>query len=96
MPKPDAPVVWGMQRLKIREDHIWLSEEFFDEDLQPIKIMKAMEIQMLDGKLFPRVWQMRNVDEQDRYTQLTYESLYFKSSLPDSLFTLSSLKQRRR
>ena len=96
LPKPNAPVVWGMQHLKIREDRIWLSEEFYDEDLQPVKIMTAMEIQMLDGKLFPRVWRMRKVDEQDRYTQLTYESLEFKSSLPDRLFTLSSLKQRRR
>jgi outer membrane lipoprotein-sorting protein len=96
MPKPNAPVVWGMQRLKIREDQIWLSEEFFDEDLQPVKIMTAMQIQMLGGKLFPRIWRMRNVDEQGRYTQLTYESLEFKSSLPDRLFTLSSLKQRRR
>ena len=96
MPKPNAPVVWGMQRLKIREDQIWLSEEFFDEDLQPVKIMTAMEIQMLGGKLFPRVWRMRNVDGQDHYTQMTYVSLEFKSSLPDRLFTLSSLKQRRR
>ncbi|MGD9080693.1 MAG: outer membrane lipoprotein-sorting protein, partial [Desulfobacterales bacterium] len=78
------------------EDHIWLSEEFFDEDLQPVKIMSAMEIQMLGGKLFPKVWRMQKVDETDRYTQLTYESLEFKSSLPDRLFTLSSLKKSRR
>lgn len=96
IPKPNAPVVWGMQRLKIREDRIWLSEEFFDEERRPVKIMSAMKIQMLGGKLFPRVWRMRNVDEQDRYTQLTYESLEFKAGLPDRLFTLSSLKQRRR
>jgi hypothetical protein len=73
-----------------------LSEEFFDEDLQPVKIMSAMEIQMLGGKLFPKVWRMQKVDETDRYTQLTYESLEFKSSLPDRLFTLSSLKKSRR
>jgi hypothetical protein len=96
IPKPTAPVVWGMQQLKIREDQIWLSEEFFDEDLKPVKIMTAMEIQMLGGKLFPKVWRMRNVDEENRYTQLSYESLEFKSSLPDRLFTLSSLKQLRR
>jgi outer membrane lipoprotein-sorting protein len=96
IPKPNAPVVWGMQQLKIREDQIWLSEEFFDEDLKPVKIMTAMEIQMLGGKLFPKVWRMRNIDEENRYTQLSYESLEFKSSLPDRLFTLSSLKQLRR
>jgi hypothetical protein len=39
---------------------------------------------------------MRNVDEENRYTQLSYESLEFKSSLPDRLFTLSNLKQLRR
>jgi outer membrane lipoprotein-sorting protein len=96
IPRPNAPVVWGMQRLKIREDQIWLSEEFFDEDLKPVKMMTAMEIQMLGGRLFPKVWRMRNVDEKNRYTQLSYESLEFKSSLPDRLFTLSNLKQLRR
>ena len=44
MPKPDAPVIWGMQMLKIREDHIWLSQEFFDEDLKPVKAMTTLEI----------------------------------------------------
>jgi outer membrane lipoprotein-sorting protein len=39
---------------------------------------------------------MRKTDEPERYTQLTYESLEFKPGLPDRLFTLSSLKQRRR
>jgi outer membrane lipoprotein-sorting protein len=96
LPKPNAPVVWGMQRLKIREDHIWLSEEFFDEEFQPVKIMTASEIQMMGDRLFPKVWRMQKVDEQNRYTQLTYDALEFKSNLPDSLFTLSSLKQRRR
>jgi outer membrane lipoprotein-sorting protein len=96
VPKPNAPVVWGMQRLKIREDQIWLSEEFFDEELKPVKIMSATEIQMLGGKLFPRVWRMQNVDEQNSYTQLSYEALEFKPGLPDQLFTLSSLKQLRR
>ena len=96
IPKLNAPVVWGMQRLKIREDQIWLSEEFFDEDQKPVKLMTAMQIQMLGGKLFPRVWRMRNVDEENNYTQLTYESLEFKPDLPDELFALSSLSQLRR
>jgi len=96
VPKPDAPVIWGMQMLKIRQDLIWLSQEFFDEDLVAVKVMNTLEIQSIDGKLYPRVWRMREVDTEDRYTELTYQSLDFKSDLPDSLFTLTSLRKARR
>jgi outer membrane lipoprotein-sorting protein len=96
MPKPDAPVIWGMQMLKIRQDNIWLSQEFYDEDLKPVKVMTTLQIQMMGGKLYPKVWRMREVDKEDRYTQLTYKSLTFKQSLPDSLFTQTSLRKARR
>jgi len=96
MPKQDAPVIWGMQMLKIREDLIWLSQEFFDEDFKSVKRMTTLEIQMMGGKLYPKVWRMRETDKEDRYTELTYKSLTFKSDLPDSLFTLTSLRKARR
>ncbi len=96
MPKPNAPVVWGMQKLKIREDLIWLSEEFYDEDLQPVKVMTTLEIQMLGGKLYPKVWRMREVDETDKYTELTYTSLDFRPTLPDSFFSQTNLRKARR
>jgi outer membrane lipoprotein-sorting protein len=51
---------------------------------------------MMGGKLYPKVWRMRETDKEDRYTQLTYSSLTFKSDLPDSLFTLTSLRKARR
>lgn len=96
MPKPGAPVVWGMQKLKIREDLILLSQEFYDEDFVLVKAMTGDQIQMLGGKLFPRVWKMRKADKKDEYTLLEYRELAFKENLPDSLFTLSSLKNPRR
>jgi len=95
-PKPEAPVVWGMQKLKIREDHILLSQEFYDEDLKLVKAMTGQQIQMLGGKLFPKVWKMQKSDVKDEYTLLNYKELMFKQDLPDSLFTLSSLKNPRR
>ena len=96
LPKPDAPVIWGMQMLKIRQDLIWLSQEFFDEDLVAVKVMNTLEIQLIGGKLYPRLWRMREVDTKDSYTELTYMSLAFKSDLPDSLFTQASLRKARR
>jgi len=96
VPLPGAPVVWGMQLLKIREDFIFLSEEFFDEDLESVKIMEAHEIEPLGGKLFPRVWTMRKTGEKERFTRLEYRELEFTETLPDSLFTLANLRNPRR
>jgi len=96
MPKPEAPVVWGMQRLKIREDHIFLVQEFYDEDLKLVKALTTLQIQILGGKLFPRVWKMQKADVKDEYTLLEYKELTFDRNLPDRLFTLSFLKTPRR
>ena len=92
LPKPDAPVVWGMIRLKIREDHILLSQEYYDEDMVLVKAMTGSEIQMLGGRIFPKVWKMQKAERPEEYTLLTYESLEFKDDLPERLFTVSTLK----
>ena len=95
MPKPEAPVVWGMQQLKIREDLIFLSEAFYDEDLKMVKIMTAHDIRMLGGKLFPAIWRMQKADAKDEYTELHYKELSFEQDLPDTLFTTSNLRNPR-
>jgi outer membrane lipoprotein-sorting protein len=96
IPKPGAPVIWGMQQLKIREDFILLSQAFYDEDFELVKAMEGSEIQMLGGKMFPKIWKMQKADVKDEYTLLNYKELSFKEDLPDRLFTLSSLKSARR
>jgi len=96
MPKPAAPVIWGMQHLKIREDAILLSEAFFDEDHALVKTMTGRKIQMIGGKLFPKIWKMEKADAKDEYTSLRYRQLEFKENLPDSIFTRSFLKSSRR
>jgi len=96
IPEADAPVVWGMQRLKVREDYIMLGQDFYDEDRALVKAMTGQEIQMLGGRLFPKIWKMQKADVTDEYTLLDYKELSFEQSLPDNLFTLSSLKNPRR
>ncbi len=96
MPKPAAPVVWGMVKLRIREDFILLEESFYDEDLEPVKKMSTRKIEPLGGKLFPTVWKMHQIETPEEYTRLEYQSLTFKESLPARLFTRSALKNPRR
>jgi outer membrane lipoprotein-sorting protein len=92
IPKPKAPVVWGMLKLEIREDLIFLSEEFYDEDLKPVKIMTGHDIQMMGGKLFPKLWKMRKTDTADEYTELNYHEVEFDFGINEDMFTMSSLK----
>jgi hypothetical protein len=96
-PKPGAPVIWGLQRLKIREEGILLSQTFFDEEFQPVKKMTTHAIEMIDDRLFPRIWRMQKIepDQQAAYTQLEYHKLRFEESLPAKIFTLSNLKNPR-
>ena len=96
MPKPDAPVVWGMLKLKIREDNILLQEAFYDEDSELVKTLSNSNIQMIGKKLYPTVWIMKKADTKGEYTRLEYEKIAFDQNLSDNLFTLSSLKSFRR
>ena len=92
MPKPMAPVIWGMQKLHIREDHILLRQEFYDEDMALVKTMTGEQIERLGGKLFPRLWRMKKAGATAEYTLLDYRELEFKESLPQSRFTVSALR----
>jgi len=92
LPKPAAPVVWGMQKLKIREDHVLLSQEFYDEEFKLVKAMTGRQIVMMGGKLFPKIWRMQKAEARNEYTMLDYKELEFKDDLPGHLFTTSSLR----
>lgn len=93
--REDAPVVWGKQVLRIRDDNIMLSEQFFDEDMALVKEMTAEDLIEFSGRIFPRMWTMRRVDENDRYTKLEYVDLQFGIEIEDRVFTLASLKSKK-
>ncbi len=95
MPKPDAPVIWGMQTLKIREDGVLVEQAFYDEDMEAVKIMTTTDVRDMGGKPFPMKWTMRSMDaESDQdYTLLEYENLTFDVPLRDNFFTLNALRK---
>ena len=92
IPKPAAPVVWGMQISKVRDDHVLVEQEFFDEDQASVKRMTAHEIQMMGGRMFPRIWKMQETGQTDEYTLLRYHAIDFLDDLPERQFTINALK----
>jgi outer membrane lipoprotein-sorting protein len=95
LPKPGAPVVWGMQELKIREDHVLLSQAFFDEERELVKALTMEELAMLGGRIYPVVWRMARADAEGEYTLLDYRSLEFGVEVSERMFTVSSLRNPR-
>ncbi len=91
-PNDGAPVVWGLQRLKIREDRIILLEEFYDEEKRLVKSLSGSQIQSMGGKLFPKVWTMRRAATGEGFTTVTYREARFDIAIPDRLFRETALK----
>jgi hypothetical protein len=92
IPHEDAPVVWGRQILKIRDDLVFLEEAFYDEEGQLVKTLYFEDIEEISGKLYPRTMRMVPADKPGHHTTVTYLELAFPDSLPESLFTRSSLR----
>lgn len=95
LPKPGAPVVWGMQELKIREDQILIRQAFFDEDRELVKALTMEKIEMLGGRLYPVRWKMEKADQKEEYTMLDYQALEFGVHISGRMFTIASLKNPR-
>ena len=95
LPKPGAPVVWGMQELSIREDHIVLRQAFFDEERQLVKALTMEKLALLGGRLYPVVWRMAKADAREEFTVLDYRELTFGVDVSDRMFSVSSLRNPR-
>ena len=96
VPHEDAAVVWGKEILRIRDDLVLLAEEFYDQDGELVKAMRALEIGELGGRVLATRQRMAKADTEDEWTEIRFDDLEFGVELDDSVFTLSSLRNPRR
>lgn len=94
-PHEDAAIVWGKEVLTIRDDYVLMAEEFWDQDGVLVKSLQTLEVAVMGGRPVARVMRMGKTATPDEWTQLTAERIEFDIELPDSLFTLSNLRNPR-
>ncbi len=70
LPKRGAPVVWGKQEVKVRDDGIFLEETFFDQDMKPVRRMTTDKIAPLGGRNYPVALTMKPVTKPGRWTRI--------------------------
>jgi len=94
-PHRSAPVIWGKEVVRIRDDDLLLEETFFDQDGTPVKRLSARAIGMLGGRRYVTRLRMVKLEAADEWTELDYRDARFDLDLPDGLFTLSNLRNPR-
>lgn len=95
IPKPNAPVVWGKEVAKIRDDYVILENAFYDQSMQEVKRLQTLKIEDIDGRPFPTVMRITNAHEPDKWTEIRTSQVLIDIDLPDYLFTLANLQRPR-
>ena len=94
-PRPDAAVVWGKIVYRIRKaDHIPLSEEFYSESGELIRILSFSEVRTVDGRLIPTRWEMRPLAKPGNLTTVLVKDAVFDRPLAAEIFTQRNLQKR--
>ena len=95
VPHEDAAIVWGKEILKIRDDFVMLEEQFWDQDGELIKVMKAHDVVEMGGRQVARVMRMGKLETPEEWTEMTVSEIEFDIELPSGVFTLSNLRNPR-
>lgn len=95
IPHEDAAVVWGKEVLLIRDDHVVLQHGFYDQDAVLVKELETLELKEMGGRIIASRQRMNKVDTPDEWTEITVGTVQYDLELPDSLFTLSNLRNPR-
>ena len=95
VPHEEAAVVWGKEVFTVRDDWVLLEQQFWDQDNQLVKTLRAREIQMMSGRAVATVMRMAREEKPGEWTELTTAEVEFDIDLPGNLFTLSNLRNPR-
>ena len=95
IPNEDAAVVWGKEQLRIRADLVLLELAYFDQDMQPVRLMRSLKVGELGGRIMATRMRMQELDKPDQYTELEYLHMDFDIDVPERTFTLFSLQSGR-
>ena len=95
IPHEDAAVVWGKEVLHIREDHIVMKHEFYDQDNRPVKGLTTMAVSVMGGRTVAAQQRMQKVDTENEWTEITVTSAQYDIELDKNLFTRSNLRNPR-
>lgn len=95
IPHETAPVAWGREVVKVRDDYLLLEHSFYDQGNVLVKTLTTQEIKTMGGKAIAARQRMQKADKPDEWTEIATREAQFGLDLPASLFTLANLRNPR-
>jgi len=95
VPRENAPVVWGREVLDIRDDYVVQSHRFYDQDGELVKSLESLDIGPMGGRTVALRQRMSKADAAEEWTEIVLNDIDYAVDHPDSLFTLSNLRNPR-
>jgi outer membrane lipoprotein-sorting protein len=95
LPHEEAAVVWGKEVMKIRDDHVLIEHQFYDQDMQLLKTLLTLEIAEMGGRTVASRQRMSKTEAPDEWTEISVDSVEFDIEISDNIFTLSNLRNPR-
>jgi len=95
VPMETAPVVWGKEVVKVRDDYLVIEHAFYDQANVLVKKLVAGEIRPMGGKMVASRQRMQKVDRPNEWTEIVTRNAQFGLKLPASMFTLANLRNPR-
>jgi len=93
-PKPDAAVVWGKVMVVVRtSDYLPLETRYYKEDGGLARRLTFSEFEEFDGRLVPTKMTMVPLTKKGHRTEIKYAWLKFDAKVPDSTFSVASLRR---
>ena len=95
IPHEEAAVVWGREVLRIRDDDVLVSQEFYDQEGVLVKTLRSLEIGEMGGRPLAIRQRMAKEDADDEWTEFRIDSVGFDIDISDNVFTRSNLQNPR-
>ena len=93
-PLDNAPVVWGKEEMLVRADYVALTTVFFDQSMEPVKEIRTLKVQEVDGRAFATESLVEDLEESGNSTLLKFDTIRFDLEISDDMFTTFELSKQ--
>jgi len=94
-PHEEAAVVWGKEILRVRDDDVLVSQEYYDQEGVLVKNLRSLEIGEKGGRTIALRQRMAKEDTDDEWTEFRIDDVEFDVEISDNVFTRSNLQNPR-